>query len=137
MEDIRPRLVEIARGYIGTPFHHQGRLPGVGLDCAGVAVCALRECNIEVQDITGYARVPSKGIFDTAVLDHCNKISQNELEAGDFVMFSFLSEPQHIAIMSSPTTIIHAYSPLNKVLENSLDSIWQRRLTGCYRLKGL
>ncbi len=40
----REDFVRVARSYIGTPFHHQGRLPGVGLDCAGVIVCALAEC---------------------------------------------------------------------------------------------
>ena len=38
--DLALRLIEVARGYVGTPFHHAGRLPGVGLDCIGVPVCA-------------------------------------------------------------------------------------------------
>jgi cell wall-associated NlpC family hydrolase len=31
-------VIAAAMGMIGTPFHHQGRVPGVGLDCAGVPI---------------------------------------------------------------------------------------------------
>jgi len=35
-------MIEAARRCIGTPFHHQGRASGIGLDCIGLIVIALR-----------------------------------------------------------------------------------------------
>lgn len=131
------RLVEIARGYLGTPFHHQGRLPGVGLDCAGVVVCAARELGINVHDVKGYGRIPTNGMFPAAVEGHCYRIAQADVQPGDLMMFAFRTEPQHIAIVSrgEPTMLIHASSDVGKVVENRLDDTWQKRLRGCYRLR--
>ena len=42
------KIVAAARACIGTPFRPQGRLPGVGLDCIGLAAWAVRAVGIEV-----------------------------------------------------------------------------------------
>ena len=41
-------IIAIARACLGTPFRHQGRIPGVALDCAGlvVAVAAAPRCRL-------------------------------------------------------------------------------------------
>lgn len=131
-------FVQAARSFIGTPFHHQGRLPQVGLDCAGVVVCALRKIGAPVSDVAGYGRVPSQGIFEDAVMAQCEPVPLAELRIGDLMMFAFRTEPQHIAIVSSvdPTLIIHAYESVGRVVENSFDTTWQKRLRGCYRIRG-
>ena len=130
--------VDIARNYLGTPFHHQGRVPGVGLDCAGVVVCAFAESGFPVQDIAGYGRIPAGGVFIRAVMEHCDTINLADVQQGDLMMFAFRDEPQHIAIVSSvaPIMLIHAYQDVGCVVENELDVTWQGRLRGCYRLKG-
>lgn len=135
---MRDAFIAAARSYLGTPFHHQGRLPGVGMDCAGVVVCALQSCGYAVVDHQGYGRIPSMGIFQQAVLEHCETIPQSEVLPGDLMLFAFRDEPQHIAIVSNldPVMIIHAYSDVGRVVENGLDATWQGRLRGCYRLRG-
>lgn len=55
---MRPDIATAALSLIGTPFRHQGRAPGAGLDCVGVWVCALRACGVEVEDVTAYRRLP-------------------------------------------------------------------------------
>ena len=55
---MRPDIASAAISLIGTPFRHQGREPGAGLDCVGVWVCSLRICGIEVEDVTTYRRFP-------------------------------------------------------------------------------
>jgi hypothetical protein len=130
-------LVEAVRKYIDTPFRHQGRLPGVALDCAGVVVCGLRECGCDVSDVKGYGRIPSNGLFIKVIEEQCDPIPFKDIVVGDFLVFSFISDPQHIAIVSSldPLLIIHAYSDVKKVVENSVDDFWRARLKGCYRKK--
>lgn len=48
----------IARSMLGTPWHHQGRLPGVGLDCIGLVVCIAREMDFFDYDEKDYSRNP-------------------------------------------------------------------------------
>jgi cell wall-associated NlpC family hydrolase len=132
----RAEFIAAARSYIGTPFHHQGRLPGVGLDCAGVIVCAAAACGYSVQDVQGYGRIPSGGLLEQAVLDHCDIIPFESLQTGDIVLFAFRSEPQHLAVYDNGM-LIHAYQDVGKVVENGLDATWRGRLRGCYALRGI
>jgi cell wall-associated NlpC family hydrolase len=135
----RADFIETARGYLWTPFHHQGRLPGVGLDCAGLVVCAARAHGYEVADVQGYASTPSQGLFTKALLEHCDSIAQADVLPGDLMMFAFKSEPQHIAIVSdiNPVTLLHAYAAVRSVVEHHLDATWQQRLCACYRLRDI
>ena len=128
-------LAEVARSYIGTPFHHQGRLPGVGLDCAGVVVCAAKECRVIIEDQQNYASTPTNGMLERAVVAHCESIQLADVMSGDLMLFRFLREPQHLAVYDSGM-LIHAYSAVGKVVLNSFDSAWRKRLVGCYRLRG-
>jgi cell wall-associated NlpC family hydrolase len=133
---MRDRFVAAAKSYIGTPFHHQGRLPGVGLDCAGVVVCAAAACAMDIRDVRGYGRVPAGGMLEQAVLDHCDLVPLHGIRSGDIMLFCFLREPQHLAVFDNGM-LIHAYSSVGKVVENSFDDVWHARLRGCYRLKAM
>lgn len=127
-------VVAAARSYIGTPFHHQGRLPGVGLDCAGVVVCAYREAGITIMDQSGYGRLPSKGLLVIAVEAHCDRIALSAVQDGDVLLFAFRAEPQHLAIYAGGN-IIHAHAQAGTVLEQSLSGIWRDRLRGVFRMR--
>jgi cell wall-associated NlpC family hydrolase len=39
-------IVTQARGWIGTPFHHQARLKGIGCDCLGLCVGVALELEL-------------------------------------------------------------------------------------------
>ena len=133
----REDFVSNARSMIGTPFHHQGRVPGVGLDCAGLVICAASE--LDLGDKAGYGRIPSQGLFSQAVADQCDPVSLDVAVPGDIIMFAFRTEPQHVAIISSinPVMIIHAFKDAGRVVENSLDATWLGRLRGVWRIRGL
>ena len=135
----RTDFVTAAAMLLGTPFRHQGRMPGIGLDCAGVVVCAANACGYKVADVQGYSRVPARGQFTTALLAHCDAIALDEALPGDLLMFAFQSEPQHIAILTgtAPLTLLHSYMQVGKVVEHDMDAGWRARLRGCYRLRGI
>jgi len=135
----RTEFITTARKYLGTQFIHQGRLPGIGLDCAGVVVCALRENDYGVNDRSGYGRIPAGGEFMAAIWEHCDPVHLGDVRPGDLMMFAFRNEPQHIAIVSGiePIMLIHSWSDVGKVVENGMDEIWRMRLRGCYRLKDI
>ncbi|MFZ7338164.1 hypothetical protein ACLS0R_18210, partial [Comamonas jiangduensis] len=53
-------VVAAARRCIGTPYHHQARKPGIGLDCVGLVICVARQIGAVAPDwdVRGYSRVP-------------------------------------------------------------------------------
>lgn len=135
----RDVFVTTARSFIGTPFMHQGRLPGKALDCAGLVVCAARACGLEVSDRSGYPDVPDSGEFIRCIEENCDRIDFNDLLPGDLMVFAWTRHPQHVAIVTQllPFQIVHAWSDAGRTVENGFDDYWRRRLRGCYRLRGI
>lgn len=126
-------VIEAARGWLGTPWHHQGRLKGVGVDCVGLIVCVCRELGIKVDDVTDYQRFPD-GVKLAAELER-QLIKTNDLLAGTVILFRVSRLPQHIGICS-PIGIIHAHMG-SKVVETTLSQTWRSRIVGMYRLPGV
>jgi NlpC/P60 family putative phage cell wall peptidase len=126
------RMIAAARAAIGTPFHHQGRAPGLGLDCIGLIIVALRAVDFEINDRTDYSRRPD-GKSLVAALDEHGALPVEEIQAGDILLFRYDRQPQHVALATSADTMIHSFAPADKVVETSIGDYWKRRLTGIYR----
>jgi cell wall-associated NlpC family hydrolase len=135
-------MVEEARKWLGTPFHHQGRALGAGVDCAGVAVAVARAFGLPCSDASRYARSPSEHTFRAVLAESCDPIPFDQLRPGDLMSFAFLYQEQHVAVVAPPAgegrpwRMIHAWQAAGRCVENDFDSSWQRRLRGCWRWKG-
>lgn len=49
--DERKRLVEVALSYCGTPYHHEGRVRGVGMDCATMLILAGQDAGLVTDEV--------------------------------------------------------------------------------------
>lgn len=129
-------IIAAARAEINTPFVHQGRLPGVALDCAGLIVHVAAALGLEYVDVAGYSRTPSGGILESTLDAQPCLFRVSEARAGDVLLFRFLGAPQHLGITTGET-LIHAYQKAGKVCEHRIDEQWRRRIVRVYRFKGL
>jgi len=129
----RERLVDTARQWLGTPFRHQGRQPGRGLDCVGLVVCAARHCGLREYDLTNYARLPRgdalRGHVQAAGLE---EVDLRQALPGDVLLMRFIREAQHLALVTD-RGILHAHQQVGRVVEHRLDDGWRRRVVGVYR----
>ena len=133
----RDDIIEAARECLGTPFRHQGRIPHVALDCAGLVIAVAQVVGVEYLDQTGYSRSPSGGLLESALDGQPGLTRVGQLaarEAGDILLMRFSGDPQHLAIFSG-TTIIHAYETVGKVCEHDMTDAWTRRIVRVYRFK--
>ncbi|MDE1901659.1 MAG: C40 family peptidase [Alphaproteobacteria bacterium] len=128
------RMTAAARACLNTPFHHQGRAPGAGLDCIGLVVIALRAAGKDVQDRNDYGRRPDGFSLVEALHAHGAE-AVGAIMAGDILLFRYDGQPQHVALATSADTMIHAFAPAGKVVETSIGIYWQHRLTGIYRFR--
>lgn len=128
-------IVAIARSYVGTPFRHQGRMPGLALDCAGVVVCVAKELGLEngFKEVP-YGRHPHGGTLQRLCDEHMDRISL--FGPGDVLLMTWESEPQHLAI-ASDIGVIHSYAKARKVVEHVLDPVWRSRIRASYRFRGI
>lgn len=123
-------VVAVAREYLGTPFHHQGRVKGVGVDCVGLVMCVARDLGITsrtdpgFKNYTGYGRSPDGHILREQLGRHMVEVPRDQMRAGDVVCVAFDLYPQHVGIVADYRhggfSIIHAASRHGKVIETRL-----------------
>lgn len=132
--ETRQGILYEARTWIGTPYCHQASRKGAGCDCLGLVRGVWREL---------YGREPlpvppyTANWVETSAIDsllnaarNClSEIPKNDAQPGDILLFRMRAQApcKHIAILSGPTTMIHAYSG-RTVTETHLVPYWARRL---------
>lgn len=130
-------IIARARECLGTPFFHQGRLPGMALDCAGVAVHVAKGWH-EVEEPAAYSRHPHQGELGYWLdrQPYLSRIAPPSPQSGDVLLMRFGAEPQHLSLCAGDT-IIHAYEAIGKTVEHNLDVKWRRRIVAVYRFKDI
>lgn len=126
-------IVAAARAALGTPFRHQGRRVGQGLDCAGLVVHVCDVLGVCYVDQTGYSRRPSGGMLESALDGQPGMVQvSGNPQYGDVLLMRFSGEPQHLAIFAGEN-IIHSYLQAGKVCEHRYTALWKARTVCIYR----
>lgn len=145
----RMDIVAEARTWVGTPFHHQARIKGVGVDCAGLVIGVARGLGLvpEGFDVTGYQRSPDGVSLVAYCEQHMTRISRDALQPGDVIVIRWRHHPQHLGIVGDylhgGLSLIHAFSDANgrgRVIEQRLDLADMPsggRFVAAYRLPGV
>ena len=126
-------IVAAARECLNTPFQHQGRIVGLALDCAGVAVHVASKWHT-VEQPPAYGRLPHDAMLEQWIERQPFLARAATPQAGDLLLMRFENEPQHLAIHAGET-MIHAYQSIGKTVEHNLDDKWRRRIVRAYRFK--
>ncbi|MGC5781611.1 peptidase P60 [Methylobacterium sp. NFXW15] len=143
-DPIRLRAVALARNWIGTPYHHQASLRGVGCDCLGLlrgVYAALYGAEPEAPPPYTPAWAEDRGAetLRDAARRHLIEIGLDEAGPGDVLLFRWRPglPAKHCAILSasgpsSSRRIIHAYDG-HAVTESWMPDAWARRLAYAFR----
>lgn len=128
-------LIEAARGYVRTRFHHGGRLPGVGLDCIGVIVCAAQAAGLQPRDVAAYPLRPN-GQLPRELAAQLRRVDTPL--PGDVLLMRWGedTEPHHVALYTGPT-LIHAYATVRRCVEQPMVQAWWDCVVGVYRFPEL
>lgn len=140
MTATREQIVAAARGWLGTPFHHQGRLKGVGVDCAGVIVEVARELGISDVDVQGYGHRPDSRELEQLCRDHMTLIPFARSKPGDVLLITIDSAPQHLAFRTDihgHWGLLHSYAPARRVVEHGIDQGWAAKIAAAFILPGV
>lgn len=144
-------IVQAARGWIDTRFHHQGRLKASmgykgGCDCLGLLVGVANELGLQDRngrplaqwDERSYGHLPDgdkmRQIFELLF----SEVPLDVIREGDLLLMRFERTPQHVAIVSNHPEgglgIIHALASARRVVEHRLDEMWRGRIVAVYRV---
>ncbi len=145
-------IVAQARTWLGTKYHHQGRLKksdkcSGGVDCIGLVVGIINELNIcddqgcllSKCDRTDYSMSPQTTKLAECFSLYLDLVELADMNPGDILLFKFWQEPQHVGIVSDYPTgglgLIHCNSTSCSVVEQPLSETWIRMITNAYRFK--
>ena len=125
-QEERARVVAAARAWIGTPYHMNARIRGVGVDCGQVIIAAFADAGLVEPFDTGHSPIDF----------HLNRREERYVEfvtrhltefpgppaPGDVIMFHFGHSYSHgaIVVASEPLTVVHAMIRVGEVIEERL-----------------
>ena len=135
VDTVGVRVVEAARGWIGTPYRHQASCRGAGADCLGLVRGIWRDLlGPEPVAVPAYSMDWSEPQGEerlwAAALTHLVPLARDGQAAGDVILFRMRagSVAKHLGIVSVPhERFIHAYNRRG-VVESPMSGPWARRI---------
>ncbi len=148
----KQQIVAQARTWLGTKYHHQGRLKkskagAGGVDCIGLIIGVIDELGLQDgegnplsrHDEFNYSMYPERGRLVSAIQQHLREVPEEKMTQGDVLLFRTFRDPQHVGLLTEYPTggtgLIHCNSSAGKVVEQPLSDAWLRMLTHVYRFK--
>jgi len=142
----REDVVAETESWVGTPFHHEGRQKGVGVDCAGLIIGIAKNLGLADWDFLGYSRQPhpatTLGLLNELESKNIiRRIPIQDAKPGDFYLFRILEDPQHFGIIVSEDRIVHAMwkknKSVSKCVKTRFHKYWSERIVAAYRFSGV
>lgn len=142
MTPTRDRAVALARAWIGTPYHPQASLAGVGCDCVGLVRGVYRDltgrdAEPAVAYTADWAEASGEETLLAAARRHLVEIRAGAASPGDVLVFRCRERfpAKHAGILATPTTFVHAMEGV-PVCEAALCGWWRRRIVGAFSFPG-
>lgn len=143
---MRAQIIAAAHSWLGTPYHHQARVKGIGVDCAqlmaGIAIEAglIAHDTVLPQDYSPEWHLHNR---DEQLIEHlvrfgCVQKPVEETEPGDIIGFKIGRAVGHLGLMLENDQFIHAQcmSDPKQVVLNSLSAEWKKRHTVTFSFPG-
>ena len=142
----RTQVVQAAREWVDTPFHHQARLKGVGVDCVGLVIGISRELGLCEPnfDVAAYPRTPDgRSLMRQADGLMTRVQAGSDLRCGQVLVVALGGEPQHMGILGDyrhgGLSLIHAaaVSRPARVIETRLVFGHRMKFVAAFELPGV
>lgn len=130
-------IVNEARRWLDTPFVHQGRQLGVGVDCVGVLFGVAWALGISEFDYRNYLARPNTDTMSQLLREHLVPIAVRDARAGDVLHMHIGGRPQHVGLLTASDTLLHAYQQVGRCVEHRVDDKWWSRVRGAYQFPGV
>ncbi len=121
----RTNVVRAAREWLGTPYHHHGRIKGAGADCAMFPLAVYQACGVLPADYqppeysVQWHLHRSEELYLKEIDRFVREIT-GPPQPADFVVFRFGRTYSHGAIVINWPIVIHAYIPHGVLLGDAL-----------------
>jgi NlpC/P60 family putative phage cell wall peptidase len=113
-EQTRSRVVDVARSWLGTPYHENAEVKGAGCDCATYIAAVYKEAGMLTDFVMPSYRPTfhlhsDDPVYVRNIVTWCAEIERKDLLPGDIVVFRFGRQFAHGAIVTRWPSVIHSY----------------------------
>lgn len=139
----RADVVQVARGWIGTPYLHQASREAVGCDCLGLVRGVYRAVHgREPTAVPAYSPDWGEATGRETLLEAARAVLVERdvrlIEAGDVIVFRMRrgAVAKHAAVATSDRTMVHAQEGIGAV-EVPISKWWRRRIAAVFSFPGI
>lgn len=149
---LRAAVVREARSWLDTPYRHQARVKGRGVDCVGLIIASGVDAGVMTFSTEAFAPWARYGRLPNPVkmregLEHFLRPLAKDEEPlpGDVAWFAWREGlPMHLGILAEDEvlaegrlTVIHATSQIGQVVEHGFAGEWPSRVESWWRYPGI
>lgn len=146
--DKRQAVIAEARQWIGTPYHHQQMVKGVGCDCVGLirgvgfATGVMPEQPEVWARFNAYGRRPNPRRMLEGMNTFLVPVRPGDEQDGDIAWLEWRSDlPMHLALIAEgplgEMQLIHSFSDVRAVVCHGVTTQWLDRIVSYWRYPGL
>ncbi len=116
-----------ALAWLGTPYHHHGRIKGVGVDCAQLLCAVFEACGLVAPVDLGTYAVDwhlhhNEEKFSGGMAQHAHQPDPaRDIALGDVLLFKFGRTFSHGSIYVGDGLLVHAYIGRGVILSRITD----------------
>lgn len=137
----RDAVVAEALSWLHTPYHHHGRIKGVGVDCAQILCAVYEACGLVPHVDTGFYPTDwhlhrSEEIYARWLFKYATQLEPTDTpEPGDVALFKFGRCFSHGAIVVNDGLLVHAYIGRGVILSSALEEPLEGRDVIYWKIK--
>lgn len=143
MITLAERIVAEAESYVGTPWKHQGKLRGLGIDCANFVANVINAARTNSPPIVlanDYKPQEDGTVMMAYLGSNAEFVLTEDRQFGDVIALleesaGHPTEPRHLAFVKAvtPKTTFIIHVTRHGVRSHRMDSAWMRRVHSCWR----
>jgi len=139
----RDEITTAARQWIGTPYHHQAALRGVGADCLGLVRGVWRDLYGEAAEAPpaytrDWAEARGREELVNGAGRHLLRVEAEVRRPGDVLVFRLRQgvPAKHAGVLVTEETFVHAVEGA-PACEVALGQWWRRRIAAVFKYPGV
>ena len=139
----RADIVRAARSWIGTPYHHQASVRGIGADCLGLLRGVWRDLDGREAEVPpaysrDWAEAEGREALIAGAERHLLRVDLAAMRPGDVLLFRLRDgvPAKHVGVLATAATFVHAVEGA-PACEVALQGWWRRRIAAVFAFPGV
>lgn len=141
---VRQAIIDESLSWVGTPYHAQAHLKGIGVDCIGLIIGVAKAVGVlaptyrpPIYSQEWHWHSNEELLQETLTLMQCPCLPVGQHQPGDMLVFQYGRVSSHVGIVLPEGLLVHAVRDDGRVVAQRLTEALQGRLRAAYAFPGV